>query len=74
MKISEEVYRVKDRDIIKVTLPDGTVQPFYKSSGRNSGMKGTWLSFDGIRTIALGLVGRSRDCSGHSGFSRGVAG
>jgi len=37
-----------DRDFLLVRFVDDTVQPFYRSSGRNSGMPGTWLPFDGI--------------------------
>src|SRR5688572_27938273 len=48
MKLLKGVLRIKDRDIIRVRLSDGKLQPFYKSSGRNSGMKGRWLPFDGV--------------------------
>ncbi len=50
LKVSEKVLRFRDRDIIKVEI-GGKVQPFYKSSGRNSGAKGTWFPFDGILSI-----------------------
>lgn len=52
---SKLVYRVKGRDIIKVTLDNGKTQPFYKSTGRNSRMEGVWLPFNGILT-AMGRV------------------
>lgn len=42
------VVRYKDRDILVWVLPSGKRQPFYKSTGRNSGMPGRWLPFDGI--------------------------
>lgn len=47
MKISKEVKRFGGRDIIYVEL-ETKRQPFYRSTGRNSGMPGTWLPFDGI--------------------------
>ena len=43
------VIQFKDRDIIFWKMPDGEKQPFYRSSGRNSGKPGTWLPFDGFR-------------------------
>lgn len=39
----------KDRTVVLVTLPDGTEQPFYRSTGRSSKMPDRWLPFDGIR-------------------------
>jgi len=36
------------RAITVETLPDGTRQAFYQSSGRNSKMPKTWLPFDGF--------------------------
>jgi hypothetical protein len=42
------VIRFARRDIIKVRLSDGTVQPFYRSSGTNSKKGGEWLPFDGV--------------------------
>lgn len=36
------------RDIVAVILPNGTRQPFYRSTGQNSKMPGKWLPFDGI--------------------------
>lgn len=38
-----EVKRFGGRDIILVDK-----QPFYRSTGRNSGMAGAWLPFDGV--------------------------
>ena len=46
--LKEEVLRFGGRDIILVELDDGSPQPFYRSSGKNSGCKGTWFPFDGI--------------------------
>lgn len=42
------VIRYGRRDIIRVRLADGTIQPFYRSSGRNSNRGGEWLPFDGV--------------------------
>lgn len=44
--------RFKDRDIIKVYKGD-KVQPFYRSTGRNSGKEGTWFPFDGLEIFPL---------------------
>lgn len=44
----KNVVRFASRDIILYILGDGTPQPMYRSTGRNSGMPGTWLPFDGI--------------------------
>lgn len=49
LTIKGEIVRFHDRDILMVVLPDGTQQPFYKSSGRNSGAPGEWFPFDGLR-------------------------
>jgi len=38
----------RERTVVLVHLPDGTPQPFYRSSGYSSGMPGTWLPFDGV--------------------------
>ena len=56
MVIDEVILRHAERDIIKVTLDDGQVQPFYCSSGYNSGMPGTWLPFDGCYIIGGQVV------------------
>lgn len=48
MKIKEnKIYRYKDRDIVLV-ISGETRQPFYRSTGRNSGCPGTWFPFSGI--------------------------
>ena len=39
--------RYHGRDVILWTMPDGSRQPFYKSTGRNSGKPGTWFPFEG---------------------------
>jgi hypothetical protein len=36
------------RDIIRVKLQSGEIQPFYQSSGSNSGKPGSWLPFSGL--------------------------
>lgn len=46
--IEDISYRYAGRDII-VVLIDGHRQPFYKSTGRNSGQPDTWFPFDGIK-------------------------
>ena len=43
--------RFEGRDVIVWTMPEGNVQPFYRSTGRNSGMPGIWLPFDGLTMI-----------------------
>ncbi len=48
VEIESIVYRVKGRDIIKVQVREGYVQPFYRSTGRNSSMPGQWLPFSGV--------------------------
>lgn len=42
------VVRYAGRDVIKVVMPDGTMQPFYRSSGINSKQPGQWFPFDGV--------------------------
>jgi hypothetical protein len=42
------VVRYRNRDIVMV-LVNGNRQPFYKSTGRSSGMPNTWLPFDGVK-------------------------
>ena len=46
--ISDSIYKFASRDIILVSLKNEVLQPMYCSSGRNSGMPGIWLPFDGI--------------------------
>ena len=48
------VIRYKDRDVILWTMPDGSKQPFYKSSGRNSQHPGVWFPFDGFESKVYG--------------------
>ena len=45
------------RMIVQVKLADGTTQPFYRSTGVNSGQRGGWFPLDGIQT-APGDMGR----------------
>jgi len=40
MNVSKGIVRFRDRDIVVVTLDDGSRQPFYRSTGRNSGKPG----------------------------------
>lgn len=48
IKIKEnKILRYKDRDIILVIRGE-IRQPFYRSTGRNSGCPGTWFPFNGI--------------------------
>lgn len=42
-----KVLRYKDRDIVLV-INEEVRQPFYRSTGRNSGCPGTWFPFSGI--------------------------
>jgi len=37
-----------DRPFVLVRKADGSLQPFYRSTGANSGMEGRWLPFDGF--------------------------
>jgi len=57
----------KGREVILWIMPDGEKQPFYLSTGRNSGMTGTWLPFDGYRKLhgMLGWFIKDRFCSKH---------
>lgn len=63
MKLLPSVMRFHGRDIVRVAMPGPPtwpsgphgpaqtqlpIQPFYRSSGRNSRMPGHWLPFDGI--------------------------
>ena len=41
-----DAVRFRDRDVVAYDL-DGVKQPFYRSTGRNSGMPGVWLPFEG---------------------------
>jgi len=49
------------RDIVRVRLPDGTVQPFYRSTGENSGKPAEWLPFTGIGVQAGGQPWFAKD-------------
>jgi hypothetical protein len=48
---------VGSRTIVQVKLADGTTQPFYSSTGINSGQRGGWFPLDGVQT-APGNKGR----------------
>lgn len=54
MKLNPTILRFSGRDIIRVELDDGSIQPFYRSTGKNSGMKDEWLPFNGI-SLYFGL-------------------
>ena len=62
MKRSKTILRFAGRDIIKVTLPDGSKQGFYRSTGHNSGMPNTWLPFDGLVTVPHGWFDKTKYC------------
>lgn len=49
--VENKIYRIKERDIIKVQVRPDYVQPFYRSTGKNSGKKEVWLPFDGVLSI-----------------------
>lgn len=51
--LDTKVLRFADRDIVQVMIGEAE-QGFYRSSGRNSGMAGSWLPFDGIGIQAGG--------------------
>jgi hypothetical protein len=60
-----EAIRYKGRDIIRVPLSDGTIQPFYRSTGNNSKRAGEWFPFDGVGADEQGeLLLKSRFASG----------
>ena len=62
MKRSKTILRFAGRDIIKVTLPDGSNQGFYRSTGHNRGMPNTWLPFDGLATYPYGWFDKTKYC------------
>ena len=43
------------RTIVQVRLADGTTQPFYSSTGINSGQRGGWFPLDGIQTAPVDM-------------------
>ena len=43
------------RTIVQVRLADGTTQPFYSSTGINSGHRGGWFPLDGIQTAPVDM-------------------
>jgi hypothetical protein len=43
-----DVIRYKGRDIVRVPMPDGSVQGFYRSTGNNSKRAGEWFPFDEV--------------------------
>jgi len=53
-ELSIEVGVFRGRRVILWTMPDGSLQPFYESSGKNSGQAGTWFPFDGWTAIGGG--------------------
>jgi hypothetical protein len=77
MKLLPGVMRFHGRDIVRVEMPGPLVsqiapgctvamrlthQPFYRSSGRNSGRAGSWLPFDGIVPFPDPWFDKSRFC------------
>lgn len=52
----------KGRVVVVVKMEDGEFQPFYKSTGRNSGRAGVWFPFDGWVDSGGGLFLKSRFC------------
>lgn len=59
-QIDGKVYCFRDRSIIRVTMAGGEVQPFYRSTGRNSGMAGEWLPFDGLQLYPVEWFDKTR--------------
>ncbi len=49
--IDNKVLRCHERDIIRVKINEDYIQPFYRSTGRNSNLEGEWLPFDGLYVI-----------------------
>lgn len=43
-----------DRPFVVVQKADGSLLPFYRSSGQQSGMRGTWLPFEGFGGVPRG--------------------
>jgi hypothetical protein len=72
MKLLPGVRRFHGRDIVRVEMPGPSLggqhghrlpwQPFYRSSGRNSGRPGAWLPFDGIVPFPDPWFDKSRFC------------
>jgi hypothetical protein len=67
--LSKETLRYADRDVIIVETSFGP-KPFYRSTGHNSGKKGTWFPFDGI-TNPEGYMGEWFDKSRYTGHGIG---
>lgn len=66
MKLLPGVMRFHGRDIVRVKMAGPgkmEVQPFYRSTGRNSGMPGKWLPFDGIVPVHI-WFDKHRFCHG----------
>lgn len=56
------VGRAHDRDIVVVWIPGRGRQPYYRSSGRNSGRPGQWFPFDGLVPWLGGWFAKHRFC------------
>lgn len=54
--IDEHPVKYADRVVLKITMPDGKIQPFYLSTGRHSGRQGVWFPFDGGNSLAKWFV------------------
>lgn len=64
----------RDRDFVVLRFKkDDSIQPFYRSSGRNSGKPGTWFPFDGIVWIGRLWFNKERFWTGDSLHRYGTA-
>jgi len=63
------------RPFVVVRKADGSLQPFYQSTGDNSGMAGAWLPFDGFGGVVNDTFHKSwyrKNRFGQGGFARGT--
>jgi hypothetical protein len=63
------------RPFVVVRKADGSLQPFYQSTGDNSGMAGAWLPFDGFGGVINDTFHKSwyrKNRFGQGGFARGT--
>lgn len=70
MKLIPKVRRFHERDIVRVVLDSGEILPFYRSTGKNSGMAGEWLPFDGISLYPRSWFDKARFTE-HEGALKG---
>jgi hypothetical protein len=59
------------RTIVQVKLADGTTQPFYRSTGFNSGQPGGWFPFEGLQIQPGRVMHAGAEASARSGVGRG---